>query len=340
MNQEIKRDRYLDKCIKRMGNGLIKVITGIRRCGKSYLLNPLFKTHLLSSGVKEDHIIEMAFDTRENVRFQNPDLFDDWVNHQIKDAGTYYLLLDEIQLLGNFEAVLNGFLRKNNIDVYVTGSNARFLSEDVITEFRGRGDEIHMAPLSFSEFMSVFPGDKRDGLNAYMRYGGLPRVVLAPDEEQKMLMLEALLRETYLTDIINRHHIKKPGEMAELLDILSLNIGSLTNPLTIVHTFHSVKKSTITPATISRYLGYLSDSYLIEFAKRYDVKGKKYIETPKKYYFSDLGLRNSRIHFRQIEPSHSMENIIYNERRTRGFNVDVGVVPVSGKNRSGSMVRK
>lgn len=337
---EIKRDLYLNKLIQRKHNGLIKVITGIRRCGKSYLLGTLFKEHLLSSGIDRDHIIEMGFDDHENKKYRDPDIFYSYAKEKMLDDQMYYFLLDEVQLLHDFESVLNGLIRRKNADVYVTGSNAKFLSRDIITEFRGRGDEIHMMPLSFAEFMSVYTGDKLDAWNEYILYGGLPPVVLISDAEHKIELLNSLLSETYINDIVSRNKIRNVGEMEELLNILSSNIGTLTSPSKLQDTFHTVKKSKITAVTITKYLGYLSESYLIEYAKRYDIKGKAYIETPLKYYFTDLGLRNARINFRQIEMPHSMENVIYNELRTRGFNVDVGTVNISERNAMGIPVRK
>lgn len=337
---EIKRDIYLNKLIQRKHNGLIKVITGIRRCGKSYLLCNLFKKHLLSCGVDHDHIIEMAFDDFENKKYRDSEAFYSYAKDKMIDEGMYYFLLDEVQLLCDFESVLNGLMRRTNADIYVTGSNAKFLSQDIITEFRGRGDEIHMQPLSFAEFMSVYDGDKHDGWNEYILYGGLPPVVGIPDIEHKIEFLQALFSETYITDIVGRNKIRNVGEMEELLNILSSNIGTLTSPNKLQDTFRTVKRSKITAATITKYLSYLADSYLIEYAKRYDVKGKAYIETPQKYYFTDLGLRNARINFRQIEMPHSMENVVYNELRLRGFQVDVGTVIVSERNTLGVPTRK
>lgn len=337
---EIKRDLYLNKLIQRKHNGLIKVITGIRRCGKSYLLNNIYKNHLISEGVGADHIVEMSFDDFENIKFRDPDAFYSYAKECIKDEKMYYFLLDEVQLLKNFESVLLGLMHKKNADVYVAGSNAKFLSKDIITEFRGRGDEIHMQPISFSEFMTVYEGDRTSALNEYMIYGGLPLVVLTPDTEHKTELLNSLFSETYISDILSRNRLKNAGEMEELLNIISSNVGSLTNPSKLQNTFHTVKKSKITAATITKYLSYLSEAYLIESAKRYDIKGKAYIETPLKYYFTDLGLRNARINFRQIEATHSMENIIYNELRLRGYNVDIGTVNLSERNTLSIPTRK
>ena len=337
---EIKRDRYLNTLISKEHNGLIKVITGMRRCGKSYLLFTLFKEHLLSEGVAEDHIIEIAFDAFENRKYRDPDVLYPYLKEQIKDDAMYYVLLDEIQLLGEFESILNSLIRMKNVDVYVTGSNARFLSKDVITEFRGRGDEVHMHPLSFAEFMSVYQGTKQDGWNEYMLYGGIPLVLEFTTPDQKIAFLKSLFEETYISDIVGRHHIRNKAELEELLNILSSAIGSLTNPEKLSATFQTVKKKKISTSTIRRYIDYLCDSFLIDSAIRYDVKGKKYIDTPVKYYFTDMGLRNARLNFRQIEETHSMENIIFNELKMRGFNVDVGVIVQYDTNEKGNSIRK
>ena len=351
---EIHRDFYLDKLIKRKKNGLIKVITGIRRCGKSYLLNNLFYNHLLDSGISADHIIRFAFDSADDLyligesliqiekekRGVDPEKFIAYIRSKIVDNEMYYLLLDEIQMLDCFEAVLNGYLHRDNMDVFVTGSNAKLLSKDIATEFAGRGDEIHMYPLSFSEFMSVYKGDKYMGLSEYMLYGGIPLVVLRDNADDKAAMLQNLFSEIYIRDIFKRNHVKNIGELEDLLNILSSAIGSLTNPEKLKNTFRTVKKSKITSNTIKKYLDYFEDSFLIESSQRYNIKGKAYIETPKKYYFSDLGLRNARINFRQFEQTHSMENVIYNELRMRGYNVDVGVVPIAEKDKNGKVTRK
>ena len=335
----VKRDAYLNRLISKKHNGLIKVVTGVRRCGKSYLLFNLFKEHLLSEGVDKNHIIEIAFDAFENKRFQDPYVLMPYLKEQIADEKMYYILLDEVQLLGEFEAVLNSLIRMENVDVYVTGSNARFLSKDVITEFRGRGDEIHMFPLSFSEFMSVYSGTKQDGWNEYMLYGGLPLVLRFEKPEEKIAFLKSLFEETYISDIVGRHKIRNRAELEELLNILSSAIGSLTNPTKLSATFKSVKQKTISKMTITRYIDYLCDAFLIDSAVRYDIKGKKYIDTPVKYYFTDMGLRNARLNFRQLEETHTMENIIFNELKIRGFNVDIGVVIVNSS-KDGSSVRK
>ena len=337
---EIKRDRYLNLLISKKHNGLIKVITGMRRCGKSYLLFTLFKDYLLSEGIEKSHIIEIAFDAYENKQYRDPDVLYPYLKEQIKDDGMYYVLLDEVQLLGEFEAILNSLTRMKNVDVYVTGSNARFLSKDVITEFRGRGDEVHMYPLSFAEFMSVYPGTKQDGWNEYVLYGGLPLVLSFATPDQKIAFLKSLFEETYISDIVGRHNIRNKAELEELLNILSSAIGSLTNPEKLSATFRSVKNKKISSATIKKYIDYLCDSFLIDSAARYDVKGKKYIDTPVKYYFTDMGLRNARLNFRQLEETHSMENIIFNELKIRGFNVDVGVIIQYDTNEKGNSIRK
>lgn len=351
---EIRRDFYLEKLVARQNNGLIKVITGIRRCGKSYLLNKLFYQHLIESGVGADHIIRFAFDSADDLqligesliqmkkerRSADPEKFMAYIRSKVKDTGMYYLLLDEIQMLDCFEAVLNGYLRRDNMDVFVTGSNAKLLSKDIATEFAGRGDEVHMYPLSFAEFMTVYQGDRYSGLSEYMLYGGIPLVVLRNSAGEKAASLQNLFSEIYIQDIHKRNRIRNLGELEDLLNILSSAIGSLTNPEKLKNTFKTAKKSKISAATIQKYLTYFEDSFLIESAQRYDIRGKAYIETPKKYYFSDLGLRNARINFRQFEQTHSMENVIYNELRMRGYRVDVGVVPIAEKDAEGKVIRK
>ncbi len=351
---EIKRDYYLNKLILRKQNGLIKVITGVRRCGKSYLLNNIFYKNLLSSGVNEDHIIRFAFDSADDLQLIGESLIDlenenrkvapnkfmSYIKSKTSNSGLYYLLLDEVQMLGCFESVLNGYLRKDNLDIYVTGSNAKFLSSDIITEFSGRGDEVHMFPLCFSEFMSVYNGDKYEGLVEYMTYGGIPIVVLRNEISDKSAILQRLFKEIYLSDIYKRHKINNKGEFEDILNVLSSGVGSLTNPEKLKNTFKSTKKSNITSNTIRKYIDYLEDSFLINSVQRFDIKGKSYINTPSKYYFSDLGLRNSRINFRQFEKTHMMENIIYNELVMRGYNVDVGVVPIVEKNENHQSIRK
>lgn len=350
---EIRRDLYLNRLISKKHNGLVKVITGIRRCGKSYLMNRLFYQHLLDSGIDDAHIIRFAFDSADDLhligenpiamekenRGVDPQKFMDYIQTQVSDKEMYYLLLDEIQQMDCFEAVLNGYMRRNNMDVYVTGSNAKLLSKDIITEFAGRGDEVHMSPLSFAEFMSVYSGDKYAALSQYMLYGGIPLVVLQEREEEKATVLQSLFNEIYIRDIVRRNRVKNIGELEDLLALLSSSIGSLTNPEKLKNTFHSVKKSKITAATIKKYLDCFEDSFLIESAHRYDIKGKAYIEAPKKYYFTDLGLRNARINFRQIEQPHTLENIVYNELRMRGYSVDVGVVPITERE-NGKQSRK
>ncbi|MCD8150995.1 MAG: ATP-binding protein [Clostridiales bacterium] len=336
----IKRDLYLNKLINKKHNGLIKVITGIRRCGKSYLLFHLFRAHLVEEGIDGNHIIEIAFDAFENKRYQDPYVLMPYLKEQITDGEMYYVLLDEVQLLGEFESVLNSLIRMENVDVYVTGSNARFLSKDVITEFRGRGDEVHMYPLSFSEFMSVYSGSKQDGWNEYMLYGGLPLVLRFQTPEEKIQFLKSLFEETYISDIVGRHKIRNRAELEDLLNILSSGIGSLTNPSKLSATFRGVKQKTISKTTIGNYINYLCDSFLIDQAIRYDVKGRKYIDTPVKYYFTDMGLRNARLNFRQLEETHTMENIIFNELKIRGFNVDIGVIVQNGTDSNGKRIRK
>ena len=312
---EIKRDLYLTKLINRMNNGLIKVVTGIRRCGKSYLLFELFYNYLKEQGIEDSHIIKLALDDRKNKKYRDPDVLCDFVHEQIMDEKQYYILLDEVQFVSEFEDVLNSFLHIKNADTYVTGSNAKFLSKDIITEFRGRGDEIHIAPLSFKEFYSTYNGLKEEAWKEYCLYGGLPKVLEYKTDEDKVAYLKNIFEETYLTDIKDRHKIRNDAELNELLDILSSSVG-----------FKSVKQVSLHPDTINNYLEYFVDSYLISQSKRYDIKGKKYINTPSKYYFTDIGLRNARLNFRQFEETHIMENVIYNELKIIGFNVDVGVV--------------
>lgn len=337
---EIKRDYYLQKLIAKKHNGLIKVITGMRRCGKSYLLFTLFKKHLLESGAAEDHIVEIPFDSFESKKYRDPEVLYPYVKEKLVDDQKYYILLDEVQLLGEFESVLNGFMRIPNVDVYVTGSNAKFLSKDIITEFRGRGDELHMNPLSFAEFMSVYDGNKYDGWNEYVLYGGLPPVVLLPTPEQKIELLKRLFDETYVNDIVGRHKIRNKDEFEELINILSSAIGSLTNPKKLADTFKAKKRIKLSVNTIKSYLDYLCDAFVVTRATRYDIKGKKYIDTPQKYYFSDVGLRNARINFRQIEENHTMENILFNELIARDFNVDVGLVVTREYDGSGNRQQK
>lgn len=335
-----KRDHYLNKLIMKKHNGLIKVITGIRRCGKSYLLFSIFKNHLIENGVDENHIIEIPFDSFEFKKYRDPEILYPYIKEKITDDIMYYVLLDEVQLLDEFESVLNGLMRIKNVDVYVTGSNAKFLSKDIITEFRGRGDELYMQPLSFTEFMEEYDGNKYDGWNEYVLYGGLPPVILLSTPEQKIEFLKNLFKETYINDIIGRHNIKNKDEFEELIDILSSGIGSLTNSKKLTDTFKSKKQKTISVNTVKNYLDYLCDAFVVNKAVRYDIKGRKYIDTPHKYYFTDVGLRNARINFRQIEQNHTMENIIFNELLSRDFNVDVGIVISTQKDKNDKVVRK
>ena len=329
---EIKRDYYLQKLIDRKENHLIKIITGIRRCGKSYLLNYLFKNYLLETGVKKDHIIMVGLDDNDNESLLDVHELSKYIKSQIKDDELYYILLDEIQLVKGFESLLNGLLRKENLDIYITGSNSKFLSNDIITEFRGRGDEIRVYPLSFSEFYSVYEGSKEDAWQEYYTYGGLPLVLSYRNEIDKMSYLENQRKNVYLNDVIERNNIQNEQDLYTIVEILSSSVGSLTNPLKLANTLKSNNsKTSITDKTIYNYLNYLEEAFLIESTKRYDVKGKKYIETPKKYYFTDIGIRNSFLNFRQQEENHLMENIIYIELKRRGFSVDVGVVEVRDK---------
>ena len=335
----IKRDFYLSKLIQHKKNGMVKIITGIRRCGKSYLLFKLFRDHLLESGIKEDHIISIALDDFGNRKLQNADELYNYVKSQIVDNEDYYILLDEIQLVPEFESVINGFMHIPNADIYVTGSNSKFLSSDIITEFRGRGDEIRVYPLNFSEFYSVYGGDFDKAWIMYCNYGGMPLCLSMETVADKAKYLTSLFDTTYLADIINRNNLRGNVEINELTDVLASSIGSLTNPLKLSNTFASTKNVKLSANTISSYLNYLQDSFLVERAVRYDIKGKKYINTPAKYYFVDLGLRNARLSFRQQEYTHIMENVIYNELRLRGYSVDVGVVENVEKE-NGVSVRK
>lgn len=336
----IERKKYMQQLVQSKHNGLVKIITGIRRCGKSFLLFNLLKSQLEKEGIDKEHIIEMAFDDFANREYRDPEKFYQYVKAQIKDGRMYYVLLDEVQMMEQFEDVLNGLLHIPNVDVYVTGSNAKFLSKDIITEFRGRGYQIHVSPLSFSEFMTTYNGSKEDGWIEYLQYGGLPPVVLQPNDEEKIKFLKDLWQETYLIDILNRNHIKNNAELEELLCMLASGIGGLINPQKLSNTFKTNKNVSISPATLKSYISYCSDAFLIEEANRYDVKGRKYIGTPMKYYFADLGLRNALLNFRQVEKTHLMENAIYSELRRQGFNVDVGVVTVNGKDENGSSYRK
>lgn len=336
----IERNKYLQELINSRHNGLVKIITGMRRCGKSFLLFRLFRRFLEDNGVANDHIVEMAFDDYAFKEFRNPDKFYAYVKGKITDDQPYYILLDEVQMLNEFEDVLNGLLHIPNADVYVTGSNAKFLSKDIITEFRGRGYQIHVAPLSFAEFMSVYEGDREDGWNEYLLYGGLPPVVLLKTDEEKVKLLDSLLAETYIIDVVNRNKIKNDAELNDLFKILASGIGGLTNPQRLANTFQSVKNVSVSPATIKKYIECLSDAFLLEPCNRYDVKGRKYIGTPLKYYFSDLGIRNALLGFRQQEKTHLMENAIYNDLCARGYSVDVGNVEVNTVDEKGTKVRR
>ena len=335
----IQRNKYLNELVSLQGNGMIKVITGMRRCGKSYLLFNIFVSYLREQGINPEQIIKINLEDFKHRALRNPNNMYSYVESQIKDDRTHYILLDEIQLLEHFEDVLNGFLNIQNVEVYVTGSNAKFLSKDIITEFRGRGYEIKMYPLSFREYMSAYQGSVQAGLNEYMLYGGLPQILSCVTEEQKSKFLKTLFDETYIKDIKDRYAIRKDDDLEELINILASGIGALTNPNKLANTFRSEKNSEITYDTIKNYIDFLCDSFIIEKSTRYDIKGKRYINSPYKYYFMDLGLRNARINFRQYEKSHLMENLIYNEMRVRGFNVDVGTVLAYTKNEEGKSQR-
>ena len=332
--KEIKRDIYLNKLINRKENGLIKIITGIRRCGKSYLLDPLFKNYLLESGVKEDHIIKLELDKEENKRYSDSHELNEYIKSQIKDKNMHYIILDEIQMVEGFESVLNSFLYERNLDVYVTGSNSKFLSSDIITEFRGRGDEIKVFPLSFYEYVEAFKGDKQDAWNEYVLYGGLPLVLSKKTDKEKSKYLKDLFDQTYIKDIIERNNIQRVDILDSIINMLASSVGSLTNPQKIFNTFISNGEKEISLNTVNSYIKYIEDSFIVNKSDRYDVKGKKYIQTPQKYYFSDIGLRNARLNFRQQEENHIMENIIYNELIIRGYNVDVGVVEIRDENKT------
>lgn len=326
--KEIKRDLYLNKIINRRENGLIKIITGIRRCGKSYLLDPLFKNYLLADGVKEDHIIKLELDRVENEKYRDSKALNEYIRSLIKDKDMYYVILDEIQLVKGFEFVLNGLLYEKNIDVYVTGSNSKFLSSDIITEFRGRGDQIKVNPLSFAEFLSAFNGDKYEAWNEYVTYGGMPLILSKKNDEEKSQYLKELFEQTYIKDIVERNNIQRIDILDSLINMLASSVGSLTNPQKLFDSFKSNGEKELSLNTINSYIADIEDSFIVNKSTRYDIKGKKYIQTPQKYYFSDIGLRNTRLNFRQQEENHLMENIIYNELLIRGYNVDVGVVEV------------
>ena len=332
--KRIKRDVYLQKLINKRDNGLIKVITGIRRCGKSYLLDPLFKDYLIKSGVKENHIIKLELDRLENEKFHDPYKLNDYIKSKIKDNDKYYILLDEIQLVDNFESVLNGLLYMKNLDVYVTGSNSKFLSNDIITEFRGRGDEIKIFPLKFSEFVEAYEGNEYQAWGEYIIYGGMPLILSKANDEEKSKYLKDLFEQTYIKDIIERNNIQRVDVINGIVNMLASAIGSLTNPKKIYDTFVSNGEKDVSLNTINSYLKCIEDAFIVNKSERYDVKGKKYILTPQKYYFSDIGLRNARLNFRQQEENHIMENIIYNELIVRGYNVDVGVVEIRDENKN------
>lgn len=335
MVRKIERNIYLNRLIDSIGNGMIKIVTGVRRSGKSFLLFRLFVEWLQSQGIDDAHILKVNLEDRLNKQLRDPDVLLNHIYSHILDDGHFYVLLDEVQMVPEFEDVLNSFLDKENVDVFVTGSNAKFLSKDVITEFRGRGEEIFMQPLSFGEFMSVYEGSYELGLDEYMTFGGLPQVLSYKTEKEKSNYLKGLFRKTYITDIVDRYGVRNTTELGELLDILASCIGSLTNPTKIANTFASVKNVRITNETVQKWLEYLCDSFLVAKAVRYDVKGRKYIDTPSKFYFCDLGLRNARLNFRQTENTHLMENLIYNELIYRGYNVDVGVVVTEMKDEEG-----
>ncbi len=350
---EIKRDKYLQMLQIRRHNGFVKVITGIRRSGKSYLLNDIFYDYLKQDGIDNKHIIKFAFDSADDLlligedlqeltlmkRKVDPKKFMNYISSQIVDDNMYYLLLDEIQNLGCFETVLNGYLRKKNMDIYVTGSNSKFLSRDVLTEFRGRGDEIHVLPLSFSEFYASYQDDTNYALDDYMIYGGLPAAALMKSSEQKMSYLKTQLKNLFIKDIVDRHHLGSDENLEELFDIIASGISSLTNPTKLSNTIKSVKNVSLSAPTINNYINYMEEAFIVSKTKKYDVKGKKYIDTPYKIYFEDVGLRNARLNFRQIEETHLMENIIYNELRYRGYNVDVGIIDIR-ENVNGSYERR
>ena len=337
---EFKRELYLHKLIDGMESPLIKVVTGIRRAGKSYLLFTLFDRYLKETGVNEDHIIKIALDDMANIHLREKTALYRYIKDRIVDSGKYYVLLDEIQFVDGFEDVLNSMLHIKNADTYVTGSNSKFLSSDIITEFRGRSDEIRVFPLTYKEYYEGLGGDKRDRLDEYMRFGGLPIVALMKSNDKKISYLKEVGEKIYLSDLKQRHHIKNPNEFDELLDVLASGIGSLTNAQKLSDTFKTVNHAAVSPNTINKYIDYYIDAFLISRVRRYDVKGKRYISTPAKYYFSDIGIRNARIDFRQIEQNHIMENIIFNELIVRGYQVDVGVVEVNARNKSGHGIRK
>ena len=336
----IKRQQYLDQLIASQRNGLVKIITGIRRCGKSYLLFKLFHDYLNSQGIADDHIIQIALDDRTNKELRDPDNLLKYIKEQITDKDLYYIILDEIQMVDEFTDVLNSLLHIPNADVYVTGSNSHFLSTDIVTEFRGRGDEIHLFPLSFSEYCEGYNGSTDQAWKDYYTYGGLPLVLTLDTDKKKEDYLSNLYKSVYLVDVLERHKIKNIGEFDELVKIISSSIGSSCNPTKLANTFKSVKNVAIHHQTINKYLGFLEDAFLVEKSIRYNIKRKKYINTLAKYYFSDLGIRNALLGFRQQEETHIMENIIYNELRTRGLRVDVGMVETREPDKNGRLIRK
>ena len=338
---EIRRDRYMERLIAHKGNGRVKIVTGIRRCGKSYLLFQLFKRHLIETGVKPNHIIEIQLEDRSNKELRNPDACLAFIKKQIKDQKPYYLLIDEVQLMDEFEDVLNSCLHIENLDTYVTGSNSKFLSKDIITEFRGRGDEMYLRPLSFKEYRTIQPDKPFDDVwTEYMTFGGLPYCALLPSREEKADYLKRLFDEVFLRDIIERNRVQNDAQLESLLNVISSAVGSLTNPKKLEDTFTSSGTGKLSAVTIKQYLDYLCDAFMIEQAERYDIKGKRYISTPYKYYFTDTGLRNARLNFRQLEETHLMENVMYNELCLRGYSVDVGVVEINERQEDGKYVRK
>lgn len=336
----IPRPKYLEQLVAAKGNRMIKIITGIRRCGKSFLLFDLFHDHLISTGTRQDHIIEIALDDRTNAEYRNPDKILEYIKTRITAADSYYVLLDEVQMLDDFVGVLNSLLHIKNVDVYVTGSNSRFLSKDVVTEFRGRGQDIHMYPLSFSEFYNALGGDRSMRWRDYYTYGGLPQTLLLSDDKAKRDYLSHLVDTVFIADVVERHRVKNVTELEELFRILASSIGAPCNPTKLSNTFKSLKNVTISNKTISNYLAHLCDAFLVEKAIRYDIKGKKYINTLAKYYFTDMGLRNASLGFRQLEPTHLMENAIYNELLFRGYSVDVGIVGLETTDKNGKSIRK
>ena len=338
---EIRRDRYLERLIAHKGNGRVKIVTGIRRCGKSYLLFQLFKRHLIEAGVKPNHIIEILLEDRSNKELRNPDACLAFIKKQIKDQKPYFLLIDEVQMMDEFEDVLNSCLHIQNLDTYVTGSNSKFLSKDIITEFRGRGDEMYLRPLSFKEYRTIQPDKPFDDVwTEYMTFGGLPYCALLPSREEKADYLKRLFDEVFLRDIIERNRVQNDTQLESLLNVISSAVGSLTNPKKLEDTFTSSGTGKLSAVTIKQYLDYLCDAFMIEQAERYDIKGKRYISTPYKYYFTDAGLRNARLNFRQLEETHLMENVMYNELCLRGYSVDVGVVEINERQENGKYVRK